>query len=238
VPRTLAEIALDAGLVSKADAVRAGRLAEQHGEPLIAVLVRELGVDEVALLGALRRQTRTPVADPGEVRPEVGALGELTRETCRRLRVLPLVVTVDGAGARILRLAMADPTDGVAIAEVEHTTGCEIEVTLLPLSAIEELAEEGYRAMSTSVDVSRPRKRRYGDDVSPTTQLHARPSAPPAEETVEVPTTVPHHLVSDEADVGLRVRALVHVLVAKGVLTDEEYEESVKDLLKRQAEEP
>ena len=236
VPRTLAEIALDAGLVGKADAARAGRMAEQRGEPLIAILVRELGVDEVALLGALRRQTRTPVADPGEVRPEAGALGELTRETCRRLRVLPLAVAVDGTGARVMRLAMADPTDGVAIAEVEHTTGCEIEVTLLPLSAIEELAEEGYRAISTSV-IPRQR-RRFGEDLAPTTQLHARPPQGSGEETVEVPTTVPHHLVSDEADVGLRVRALVHVLVAKGVITDEEYEESVKDLLKRQAEEP
>src|SRR5215510_4595298 len=71
VPRTLAEIALDAGLVGKADATRAGRIAAQRSEPLIVVLVRDLGVDEVALLGAIRRQTRTPVADPGEVRPEL-----------------------------------------------------------------------------------------------------------------------------------------------------------------------
>ncbi len=234
MPRTLAEIALDAGLVSKADAARAGRLAEQRGEPLVAILVRELGVDEVALLGAIRRSTRTPVADPGEVRPEPDALGELSRDMCRRLRVLPLALSVDGNGARILRLAMADPTDGAAIAEVEHVTGCEIEVTLLPLSAVEELAEEGYRAISTSV-IPRVR-RRFGDDLAPTTQLHARPAS--GEETVEVPTTVPHHVVSDEADAGLRVRALVHVLVAKGLITDEEYEESVKDLLKRRTEEP
>jgi hypothetical protein len=149
--------------------------------------------------------------------------------------VLPLAVTTVGTGARVMRLAMADPTDDAALAEVEHTTGCEIEVTLLPLSAIEELAEDGYRAISTSV-IPRQR-RRFGEDMAPTTQLHARPPAQ-GEETVEVPTTVPHHLVSDEADPGLRVRALVHVLVAKGIITDEEYEESVKDLLKRQAEEP
>jgi hypothetical protein len=226
---------VDAGLVSKADATRAVRIGEQRGEPLIAILVRELGVDEVALLGAIRRQTRTPVADPGEVRPEPDALGELSRDMCRRLRVLPLALSVDGNGARILRLAMADPTDGAAIAEVEHVTGCEIEVTLLPLSAIEELAEDGYRAQSTTV-IPRVR-RRFGEDLAPTTQLHTR-STSHGEETVEVPATVPHHVVSDEADAALRVRALVHVLVAKGVITEEEYEESVKDLLKRRHEEP
>jgi hypothetical protein len=235
VPRTLAEIALDAGLVSKADALRAGRVAEQRGEPLIVVLVRELGVDEVALVGAIRRQTRTPVADPGEVRPEEGALAELTRDLCRRLRVLPLALSIDGAGTRVMRLAMADPTDGAAIAEVEHVSHCEVEVTLLPLSAIEELAEDGYRAMSTGI-IPRPgRRRKFGDDLAPTTQLHARPAS---EVTIETPATVPFHVVSEEAEDALKLRALVGLLVDKGVITDDEFEEAVKELLKRRSEEP
>jgi len=233
LPRTLAEIAVDAGLVSLADAVRAGRLAEQRGEPLVAVIVRELGVDEVALLGAIRRQTRTPVADPGEVRPDAEALRVLSHDLCRRLRVLPLILSVDGAGTRILRLAMADPTDTVAIAEVEHTSACEVEVTLLPLSAIEELTEHGYRGFTTGV-IARPR-RRFGGDLAPTTQLHERT---PGEETVEVPATVPHHVISDEADAGLRLRALVGLLVDKGVIAEAEYEEAVKELLKLRTEEP
>jgi hypothetical protein len=237
VPRTLAEIALDAGLVSKADALRAGRIAQQRGEPLIVVIVRELGVDEVALLGAIRRSTRTPVADPGEVRPELDALGELSRDACRRLRVLPLALSVDGAGTRILRLAMADPTDGATIAEVEHLTHCEVEITLLPLSAIEELAEEGYRAISTGV-IPRVARRKFGEDLSPTTQLHARPGSRPGDETLEVPATVPFHVVSDEAESALKVRALVGLLVSKGVITDDEYEDAVKDLLKRRSEDP
>ena len=45
--KTLAEIAIEAGLVTKAGAVKAGRLAEERKMPLVAVLVRELGVDEV-----------------------------------------------------------------------------------------------------------------------------------------------------------------------------------------------
>ncbi len=237
MPRTLAEIALDAGLLSKADALRAGRIAELRGEPLIVVIVRELGVDEVALLGAIRRQTRTPVADPGEVRPELDALGELSRDVCRRLRVLPLAVTVDGAGTRVLRLAMADPTDGAAIAEVEHVSHCEVELTLLPLSAIEELAEEGYRAMSTGLIPRERPRRRFGEDLSPTTQLHAR-SGSHTDETVEVPATVPFHVVSEEAEASLKVRALVSLLVSKGLISEDEYEDAVKDLLKRRAEEP
>jgi MshEN domain len=232
LPKTLA-----AGLLGRGEAARAGRLAEQRGEPLVVVLVRELGVDEVALVGAIRRQTRAPMADPGEVRPHPAALAELQGDVCRRLRVLPLSLTVDGAGVRVLRLATADPTDRAAIAEVEHLTGCEVDAVLLPLSAVEELVEEGYRVAGL-VTPRIGRRRRFGEDLAPTTQLHERHERPASEETIEVPATMPFHVVSDEADAGLRVRALVGLLVAKGVISEEEYEEAVKDLMKRRSEEP
>ena len=66
-----------------------------------------------------------------------------------------LQVAPDGS-AKVLRIAMADPTDASAILELEHITHCEIEVTALPLSAIEELVEKGYKGMTTAV-VQRPR---------------------------------------------------------------------------------
>ena len=43
------------------------------------------------------------------------------------------------------------PTDTSAILELEQLAACEIEVTALPLSAIEELVEKGYRSFSTAV---------------------------------------------------------------------------------------
>ena len=199
--KTLAEIAVEAGLVSKADAARAPRLAQQRGVPIVSALVRELGVDELALVAALRRTLRVPVLDPAAERPDAEALREIPRELCRRLKVLPLAVAAEPSGARVLRLAVADPTDDAAVAEVEQLTPCDIEVGVLPLSAIEELIEHGYRGFTT-----------------------------------EVPATVPHHSVVDEADVDLRVRALVQLLVAKNVLADGEFDEAVRALLKRRDE--
>jgi len=72
--KTLGEIAIDAGLVDKATAAKAGRMAEGRKEPLVVVLVHELGVNEVALVAALRKQTRVPLIDPAEI--EIGT--ELT----------------------------------------------------------------------------------------------------------------------------------------------------------------
>ena len=148
--KTLAEIAIEAGLVTKDNAVKAGRIAAQRQEPLVSVLIRELGVDEVALIGALRKQTRVPLIDPADVEVDPDALRVVSRDVCHRLRVLPLQVGTEGQ-TKVLRIAMADPTDASAILELEHITHCEIEVTALPLSAIEELVDKGYKAFSTAV---------------------------------------------------------------------------------------
>ena len=150
MPRTLGEIAIEAGLVNKAGAARAGRLADERKLPLVVVLVRELGVDEVALVGALRKQTRVPLIDPGSLEIDPEALRHVPRDVCARLRVLPMSVTRDGSG-KVMRIAMADPTDTAAVAEIEQLTHCDVEVTALPLSAIDELVDKGYRQVNTAV---------------------------------------------------------------------------------------
>jgi len=230
LPKTLAEIAIEAGLVSKADAARAARLIDTKGQPLISILVREIGVDEVALVAAIRRQTRVPLIDPVDALPDVEAIRLLPRDACKRLRVLPLAVAADEAGRRVLRVAMADPTDEAAIAEVEHLAGCEIEITALPLTAIEELVDKGYKGYTTAV-VRAPR-RRFGDSMRITTNPHLRP--PAEENTAEpAPLTVPFHVITEDTDLELRFRALYRILVAKGVISEDEFEEAVRDLVKQ-----
>ncbi|HWU91283.1 MAG TPA: hypothetical protein VN253_28650, partial [Kofleriaceae bacterium] len=150
MPKTLAEIAIDAGLVNKAGAAKAGKMAEERRQPLVVVLVREVGVDEVALVGALRKQTRVPLLDPADLQVDPDALRQVPSDVCARLRVLPLGFTNEGP-TKVLRLAMADPTDTTAVAEMEELTQAEIDVSALPLSAIEELVEKGYRQVTTAV---------------------------------------------------------------------------------------
>ena len=227
--KTLAEIAIEAGLVTRPDVERAGRLVDTRSQPLISILVRELGVDEVALVAAIRKQTRVPLIDPVDALPDLEAIRLLPRDACKRLRVLPLAVAADEAGRRILRVAMADPTDEAAIAEVEHLAGCEIEITALPLSAIEELVDKGYKGYTTAV-VRAPR-RRFGDSMRITTNPHARAIH---EETGEsAPLTVPFHVITEDTDVELRFRALYKILVSKGVIAEDEFEEAVRDLVKQ-----
>jgi len=225
VPKTLGEIAIEAGLVNKASAAKAGRMAEERQQPLVVVLVRELRVDEVALVGALRRQTRVPLIDPASIDIDPEALRQLPRDVCARLRVLPLSLTVDGGG-KLLRIAMADPTDTSAVAEIEQLTHCDVEVNLLPLSAIDELVDRGYRQVNTAV-VNRTGN--PGAPVFAPSRSWLAP-APDAESEVSVTAQIPvaalQPMVAD--DLEARVNALVGLLVAKGVVSEAELAEALR----------
>jgi hypothetical protein len=226
VPKTLAEIAIEAGLVNKANAAKAGRLAEERKLPLVVVMIKELGIDEVALLGAFRKQTRVPLIDPADIQIDPDALRQLPRDVCARLRVLPVSLTTEGT-SKILRVAMADPTDTAAVAELEQLAQCEIEISALPLSAIDELVEKGYRQINTAV-VSRA-------GLGGTMFITSRGRIPTAELESEVSVTaqipisaLQHAIGSDELDV--RLTALIGVLTSKGLISEGELAEAIKRL--------
>jgi hypothetical protein len=228
LPKTLAEIAIDAGLVTKANAAKAGKMAEERKQPLVVVLVRELGVDELALVAAFGKQTRVPLIDPAGIQIDPDALRSLGRDTCARLRVLPLAVLTDGP-TKFIRVAMADPTDTTAVAELESLTHCEIEVSALPLSAIDELIDKGYRLISTAV-TSRPGNPKALAVVTARGNT-AAPDGPNAYTDSEVSVTaqIPLSMLQAPDDTETRLTALVQLLVSKGVITDAElYEALVK----------
>jgi hypothetical protein len=195
--KSLSQIAVEAGLVSRADLSRAQDLADEQRLPLVVVLVRELGVDEVALVGALRRELRVLAIDPRAIRPDTESLREVPRDLCKQLRVVPLQVRggEPGGDDKELWLAMADPTDHGAIAEVERLTGAVVDVAILPLSAIEDLADRGYQELNTQV-VRRSSRVLGGDGAG-------------------------------GATVEQRLDALIRVLVERGVVTREELDEAL-----------
>ena len=227
MPKTLGEIAIEAGLVNKAGAAKAGRLAEERKLPLVVVLVRELGVDEVALVGALRKQTRVPLIDPGSLEIDPEALRQVPRDMCARLRVLPLALVSDGSG-KVMRVAMADPTDTSAVAELEQLTHCDVEVNALPLSAIDELVDKGYRQVNTAV-VSRVGN--PGATAFVTSHGRGRPALETESEvsvTAQIPVATLQPTLPDDLD--SRLTALVQLLVAKGVVTEAELADVLRKL--------
>lgn len=228
MPKPLSEIVLEEGLATAAAVSRAGEAADRAGIPLVVALVRECGIDEVALLAALRRHVRVSVGDPATVAADPDAVREISRDVCQRLTVVPLSVSSYDGRRRSLRLAMADPTDTVTVAEVEHVTGCRVEPVLMTVSAVEEMIEKTYRAFVTEV----MRKREPQAVVRMTAKSGGGSGAP------EGPATIPYHRLSDEADLELRFRALLQLLLSKQLITEDELEEEVRQLMRRHDQEP
>ncbi len=223
MPKTLAEIAIEAGLVNKTNAAKAGKLAEERREPLVVMMIKELGVDEVALLAAIRKQTRVSLVDPKDVQIDPDALRQVPRDVCARLRVLPLGLSTDGA-TKVLRVAMADPTDTTAVAELEAVSNCEIDIVALPLSAIDELVVKGYRSINTAV-VSRP----GGGSMFITSRGRIGTIEPDSEVSVtaQIPISALQQAVGTD-DLEARLGALVAVLTAKGLITEAELADALK----------
>ncbi|HUS68914.1 MAG TPA: hypothetical protein VMZ28_30465 [Kofleriaceae bacterium] len=226
MPKPLSEIVLEEGLATASAVSRAGEAADRAGIPLVVALVRECGIDEVALLAALRRHVRVSVGDPATVAADPDAVREISRDVCQRLTVVPLSVSSYDGRRRSLRLAMADPTDTVTVAEVEHVTGCRIEPVLMTVSAVEEMIEKTYRAFVTEV----MRKREP--------QAVVRMTAKSGGGAPEGPATIPYHRLSDEADLELRFRALLQLLLSKQLITEDELEDEVRQLMRRHDQEP
>jgi len=127
---------------------------------------------------------------------------------------------------------MADPTDTSAVAEIEQLTHCDVEINALPLSAIDELVDRGYRQVNTAV------VRRAGN---PSARLYVPSSGPIAHELeAEVSVTAQIPVASLADDPGHRrdgsgapegadvLEALVGLLVAKGVISEAELAEALR----------
>lgn len=229
MPKTLAEIAIEAGLVTKANAGKAGKAADTKKQPLVVTLIKDFGVDEVALLGAFRKATRVPLIDPAGIQIDSDALRQVPGDMCGRLRILPLAMRTDGT-AKILRVAMADPTDTAAVAELEHASQCEIEVCALPLSAIDELVEKGYRQINTAV-VSRAGTSTATMFITSKGSLPRGKSAVEHDAEVSVTAQIPIATLQQAVgtdDLEARLSALVTVLTAKGLITEAELAEALR----------
>lgn len=219
VLQNLSEIVVEAGLATGDQMRDVAKRADQSREPLVVALVKELAVDEFALVSALAKHTTSSSIDPGDIEVDPEAIRQVPRELCERLKVMPLSMSLPGA-SQTLKLAAADPTDAVALAEVKHVCGCAVETLITPLSTIESLVQRYYRELVTEV---MPRKR---DTLA---------SALANESTVikrAKPTTKPHHQISEEADLSTRFQALVQLLEDKGLVSEAELAEAIRARLK------
>jgi hypothetical protein len=128
----LGEILLERGLVTKEQLEQALRVQVGGMRRLGSILVRMKLIKGDDLTEALSAQLKLPVVKVEDEFRE-SARKVLPRYLCHKYSVLPLSLESNN----VVRLAMADPLDGHAIADVENYTGLVVQPVLAKLDDIE-----------------------------------------------------------------------------------------------------
>jgi hypothetical protein len=229
MPLELARIAVEEHLADSTQVAEAQAHARRTGEPLVAALVQIAHVSEAALARTLARRLGLVVETSLE--PDSDALRELAHDVAERHRLLPLTLDIPLDGPRLLRVAMADPTDHAALALLEASTGCRVEPVLASLGVLEDAIARGYRGFVTEVI-----PRAETEPGPPPAPLRREPRVTervPFGASIPEVSTQPFHRLDDEAPLELRLRALVQVLTEKGLLGEDEWLERIRLLLQQ-----
>jgi hypothetical protein len=196
----------------------------------------------------MKKALHLPLLDAASAMVDPETIRELSSEVATRLRALPMSAALEG-NRKVLRVAMADPTDLVALAELEEFANCDLELCLLPLSVLEEMIDRVYRAYSTAV-VQRPsaRAQEFVDNIFVTKGRRRKTGAMVSsgfdENEISVTAQVPLVSLASLAggdvdltapasswrDLDLRFRGLYRALIIKGVITASDVVEAMAAL--------
>ena len=111
----------------------------EHGVALPASLIQLGFVTETDLTAYLHREYRLPIVDPQSIDPSPEVIQLIPASLARRHEMLP--ISRNGA---TLTMAIADPSNLIAISEAKFLTGCDIRVVLASPRAIAKALDKFY----------------------------------------------------------------------------------------------
>ena len=137
----LGELLVRRGQIAPDALTRAVEEQRAHGGALASHLVKLGFINEDALLSYLQKEYRLPVVDPSnlDIPPEVLALVPPAMVQKHHLIPVNLVRST-------LTLAMADPSNLIAINEVKFLTGYDVKIAVAAASAVQRAIERYYES--------------------------------------------------------------------------------------------
>ena len=143
----LGELLLKRQLISQDQLVKAITEQQQQGGVLASHLVRLGLVTDDQLAAQLQKEYRLPIVDPMnlEIPPEI--LHLINIQICTKSLILP--ISLSGS---TLTIAMADPSNLLAVNEVKFLTGYDVKVVLAPVSVLRKAIDRFYDPGSAAYD--------------------------------------------------------------------------------------
>ena len=221
--KKLGEMLLEKGLIDRAQLETALGRQRQWGGRLGVNLVRLGFISEITLLRFLSSQLDFPCADLAKVEISKGVCNLVPKDIVKKFNVMPLQAKEKG-GKKYLYLAMADPTNIMAIDEIRFRTGLTVKPVLATDSQISKAIEKYYGGRKWTV-------------IEPLQE-----KVPPMER--EMKMEIFYDVPADDSgkaqkeyartEKNPQLLALIRLLVKKGIIGKEEYARELKQIKEHQ----
>ena len=137
----LGDLLVRRGQIAAAHLDRAMNEQRAHGGALASHLVKLGFINEDALLSYLQKEYRLPVVDPSNLDIPSEVLSLVPPTMAQKHQLIPVNLV-----RSTLTLAMADPSNLVAINEVKFLTGYDVKIAVAGATAVQNAIERYYDA--------------------------------------------------------------------------------------------
>ena len=222
----IGDLLVKAGVITDLQLKAALAEQSQWGGKLGDILVRMEFITEEVLVRALSKQTGIARADlAGEANQT--AVKHVPPETAEEFNLVPLALKDEG---RTLVVAMSDPGNVMGTDHLRSLTGCRIEAQLAGASAIRGAIARWYRGEELGGDDSSMKiVNNSGDSVVTVEPKKAPPAAAPEAKAARTSALeVLRGVEETQRRSVAALKAMVELLIEKGVFSREEYLSRVK----------
>jgi type IV pilus assembly protein PilB len=218
--KKLGELLIEAHIIDESQLKAALSNQRSYGGRLGTILVKMGFLKEIDMLKFLSKQLNLPMVDLHKIVVEQKIIDLIPIDVAEKYNILPLAIKVI-SGKPLLHIAMSDPTNLGAIDTIQFTAGYKIQPVLALDSSLTDFINFYYKGKEVS---------RQTMDI-PVTQRDE-------ELYVELQQIEPHNITAETEPQQQKqeakddkllpfIKALIAILVKKGVCTPEEFKEAL-----------
>lgn len=208
--KRLGEMLVEAGMIDNMQLQSALGHQKQWGGKLGDILLEMDFISEHVLADFFESHLNIPCLDLSDFEIPANVRGLLKDEIIKKYSVVPI-----GYENKVLTVAMSDPSDIKTIDELQFATGYRIKPILV-----------------FSLDIKRLIQRYFGEEVSPGHQYKSKVHEIAEEKDFELVRDEKQKIQKKEVTVKDYLDAMTSLLIEKGVITREELQKKIRELIK------
>ncbi len=219
--KRLGELLQEANLINDSQLKAALSNQRSYGGRLGTVLVKMGFLKDIDMLKFLSKQLNMQMVDLHKIVVQQAMLGLIAPDVAEKYNVLPLGIKVI-SGKPLLYVAMSDPTNLAAIDTIQFTAGYKIQPVLALDSSLADFINYYYKGKPLPQQTTDIPVTQRDEELSADLQQTSR------EETVLEADPVQRQDPKEDKLLPF-IKALIALLIKKGVFTAEEFKESLSN---------